>query len=611
MKSPSSIRVSLVLYCTTLLALALASVSVLGYRTAMGGLESRRAATRQLHETQFFDRCRDCEETMDNELLGQAQTLARLVQFQLDFRRLRNREVTLFGLISIPQNSYLSTPVWLAGVGRGPVAMELFRRNTVEVRLDPAELLRQGEDNIAEYYHIKTSWGASNLSTSLNGVPLDQDLQRFAPNQALYWEFDKTNHSSGRLVRRVRLKTSAQSLVPFRPTRRSGQDNQGSNNQGSNKRGDRPDPSPTRAERMDRGDAMRSSLYIECAQDYSRYEAKMDEFRVRRDEELFQTDNEIDQALASLRRELTLVGALGFLAATIGLLAILRVGLHPLAKLSEAVSLISPKDFQLKIDHSHLPKELKPIALRLEETLKQLGRAFDREKQATADISHELRTPLAAMLTTCELALRKSRTAEEYREFLTDCQGAGLQMNRAVERLLTLARLDAGVDAFRASLVDINQISADCVNQVGNLADASGIELKLDTSGIAKVSTDPDKLSEVLMNLLHNAIQYNKSGGTVTLRTRQLDDHAEISVIDTGIGIPAEYRERIFERFFRMDPSRTSDGMNSGLGLSIVKGFVELMGGAIMVESSPGAGSTFRLILPLAIERKAKSVPVI
>lgn len=607
MKSPSSIRLSLVLYCTTLLALALASVSVLGYRTAMGGLESRRAATRQFHETQFFDRCRDSEETMDNELLGQAQTLARLVQFQLDFRRLRNRELTLFGMISIPQNSYFTTPVWLAGVGRGPVAMELFRRNTVEVRLDPAELLRQGEDNIAEYYHIKTSWGASNLSSSLNGIPLDEELQRFAPNQALYWEFDKTNHSSGRLVRRVRLKTSAQSLVPFRPARRPGTETPPP----PGNRGDRPDPPPALRPERERPDALRSSLYIECAQDFSRYEAKVDEFRVRRDEEILQTDAEVDQALASLRRELTLVGALGFLAATIGLLAILRVGLLPLAKLSEAVSLISPQDFQLKIDHSHLPKELKPIALRLEETLKQLGRAFDREKQATADISHELRTPLAAMLTTCELALRKSRTAEEYREFLTDCQGAGMQMNRAVERLLTLARLDAGVDAFRASLVDINQIATDCVDQVRNLAEANGIHLGLDTSGIAKVSTDPDKLSEVLLNLLHNAIQYNKSGGTVTLRTRQLEDHAEISVIDTGIGIPAEFRERIFERFFRMDPSRTSDGMNSGLGLSIVKGFVELMGGAITVESIPGAGSTFKLILPLARERKVKSAPVI
>ena len=610
MKSPLSIRLSLVLYCTTLLALALASVSVLGYRTAMGGLESRRAATRQLHETQFFDRCRDCEETMDNELLGQAQTLARLVQFQLDFRRLRNRELALLGMISIPQNAYFSMPVWLAGVGRGPVAMELFRRNTVEVRLDPAELLRQGEDNIAEYYHIKTSWGASNLSASLNGIPLDGELQRFAPNQALYWEFDKTNHSSGRLVRRVRLKTSAQSLASFRPTRRSGTDN-GQRGSGGDRTESTTTPRSERTERTDRPDALRSSLYIECAQDYSRYEAKMDEFRSRRDEEIFQTDTEVDQALASLRRELTLVGALGFFAAAIGLLAILRVGLLPLAKLSEAVSLISPKDFQLRIDHSHLPKELKPIGLRLEETLKQLGRAFDREKQATADISHELRTPLAALLTTCELALRKSRSPEEYREFLADCQGAGIQMNRAVERLLTLARLDAGVDAFRAALVDINQIARDCVDQVRNLAESGGIQLEVDLTGISKVSTDPDKLSEVLLNLLHNAIQYNKSGGMVTLRTREWEGHAEISVIDTGIGIPAEYRERIFERFFRMDPSRTSDGMNSGLGLSIVKGFVDLMGGAISVESAPGNGSIFRLILPLAHELKAKSVPAI
>ena len=95
MKSHSSIRLSLVLYCTTLLALALASVSVLGFRTAMGGLESRRTATKQLHETQFIDRCQAFEETIDHELLGQAQTLAKLVQFQIDFQRLRIRDLSL------------------------------------------------------------------------------------------------------------------------------------------------------------------------------------------------------------------------------------------------------------------------------------------------------------------------------------------------------------------------------------------------------------------------------------------------------------------------------------------------------------------------------------
>ncbi len=605
MKSHSSIRLSLVLYCTILLALALASVSVLGYRTAMGGLESRRSATKQLHETQFTDRCQTLEETMDHELLGQAQTLAKLVQFQMDFQRLRNRDLSLLGLLSIPQNAHLSIPVWLAAVGRGPISMELFRRNTVELRVDPNELLRQDEAQVAEYYHVKASWGASTMSTSLKGVPLDPNLILFAPNQALFWEFDKTQLPSGKPVRRVRLKTSAQSLVSFRPPRRPGPE------------GNRPPSTPcgtsNPAGRNDppRTEAFRSSLFIECAQDLARFEGQVAEFSARKNDEFNQTDAEIDQALSTLKSELTLVGGLGFLAAAIGLLVLLRVGLLPLEKLSEAVRLVSPKDFRLNINHSHLPLELRPIALRLEETLAQLGRAFDREKQATADISHELRTPLAALITTCELALRKSRSTEEYREFLTDCHEAGIQMNRAVERLLTLARIDAGVDAFRASLVDANRIASDCVDQVRNLAKANGIQLKLETASTGRISTDPDKLAEVLLNLLHNAIQYNRPGGTVTLRTRQLPDHTEISVIDTGLGIPPEFRERIFERFFRMDPSRTSDGMNSGLGLSIVKGFVELMGGAILVESVPNQGSTFKLILPQALEQKPKSSPVL
>ena len=605
MKSHSSIRLSLVLYCTTLLALALASVSVLGFRTAMGGLESRRTATKQLHETQFIDRCQAFEETMDHELLGQAQTLAKLVQFQIDFQRLRIRDLSLLGLVSIPQNAHFSAPIWLAAVGRGPISIELFRRTTVELRVDPDELLRQDEMQIAEYYHVKASWGASTMSTSLKGIPLDPNLILFAPNQVLFWEFDKTQLPSGKIVRRVRLKTSAQSLVSFRPPRRPSAE------------GPRPPTNPFGSNnppgRSDgpRTEAFRSSLYIECAQDYARYESQVTEFSARKNEEIFQTDAEIDHALSTLKSELTLVGGLGFLAASIGLLVLLRVGLLPLAKLSEAVRLVSPKDFRLNIDHSHLPLELRPIALRLEETLAQLGRAFDREKQATADISHELRTPLAALITTCELALRKSRSTEEYREFLTDCHDAGIQMNRAVERLLTLARIDAGVDAFRASLVDTNRIASDCVDQVQNLAKANGIQLKLETAGTGRISTDPDKLAEVLLNLLHNAIQYNRPGGTVTLKTRQLADHTEISVIDTGLGIAPEFRERIFERFFRMDPSRTSDGMNSGLGLSIVKGFVELMGGAILVESVPNQGSTFKLILPLAIAQKQKSAPVL
>ena len=114
-----------------------------------------------------------------------------------------------------------------------------------------------------------------------------------------------------------------------------------------------------------------------------------------------------------------------------------------------------------------------------------------------------------------------------------------------------------------------------------------------------RLTTDPDKLREVLNNLLHNAIQYNRPEGQIELRVARSNGHVELAVSDTGIGIPAQARDLIFERFYRADPSRTGDGLNAGLGLAIVKEYVELMGGTVRVESEEGRGSTFRIVLPV------------
>src|SRR5207248_4580931 len=116
------------------------------------------------------------------------------------------------------------------------------------------------------------------------------------------------------------------------------------------------------------------------------------------------------------------------------------------------------RDFHLPFDARRMPRELLPIHDHLTETLEQLKRAFSREKQATADISHELRTPLAALLTTIDVTLRKQRSADEYREALEDCRASGQQINQAVERLLALARLDAGVDRVRRQTIDATDV---------------------------------------------------------------------------------------------------------------------------------------------------------
>jgi two-component system, OmpR family, heavy metal sensor histidine kinase CusS len=137
------------------------------------------------------------------------------------------------------------------------------------------------------------------------------------------------------------------------------------------------------------------------------------------------------------------------------------------------------------------------------------------------------------------------------------------------------------------------------------LAEAKGLRLSVVNGCPAAdaespmLKTDPDKLREVLNNLLHNAIQYNRPDGRIDLVVGRDDGNVRVEVRDTGIGIDPEARERIFERFFRADPSRACDGMNAGLGLAIVKEYVELMGGHISVESAPGQGSTFRVELPV------------
>ena len=208
--------------------------------------------------------------------------------------------------------------------------------------------------------------------------------------------------------------------------------------------------------------------------------------------------------------------------------------------------------------------------------------------------------PLAALLTTTEVALRKARSPEEYREIIQDCRSSCQQMSRLVERLLALSRLDAGVDRMRTQEVDAAELVEQCAGMVRPLAEARGLQLLVHRNGPTPATLDADKLREVVTNLLHNAIEYNRPDGSIDLAVRGDNGDVRVEVRDTGIGIAPEHRSRIFERFYRSDPSRQSEGLHAGLGLAIVKGYIDLMGGSIDVDSTVGQGSTFRVRLPVA-----------
>ncbi|MDB5313941.1 MAG: senX3 [Gemmataceae bacterium] len=319
-----------------------------------------------------------------------------------------------------------------------------------------------------------------------------------------------------------------------------------------------------------------------------------------RDDQLAQVREETRTDLAQLRGRLGLIGGVTFLALVLGGWVFVARGLAPLRKLSDAVSRVSERDFRLPVSGEELGRELAPIHARLNQTLDLLRRAFAREKQAVADISHELRTPIASLLATIDVSLRKPRSPDQYRATLEDCRAIARQLGNLVERIMTLASLDAGTTRTAVVRTDPAELAAECAAVIRPLAEAHGLTFALAVDSPPELDTDPDKLREVLMNLLHNAVEYNRPGGRVDLSARAAGGALVFEVRDTGIGMPPEMQGKIFERFFRADSSRHATGVHAGLGLAIVKEYVGRLNGTVTVESTPDVGSTFRVTFPVA-----------
>jgi heavy metal sensor kinase len=486
----------------------------------------------------------------------------------------------------------VQTPIWLAECLKGPLSSRIYRLSTGEVELNESDLPSHPDGPIVEYFQVTTEWGNTWRSHSMDyeDHSFAAGPEEFALTGLFQSRFDDLEMPSGVQVRRVTLKAPVVRFVfryqgdnrPNRPTSESSPP--------------RSSPPISLTERI--AESTTPAFLIHVAATTVRRDTQLHQFLLERDAEIANVEVESAEALALVRYRLLSVALFTFAATLVGGFALVRLGLSPLQRLSEAVSRVSEKDMRLQFDEPRVPNELRPIVERLSQTLKQLEQAFVREKQATADISHELRTPLAALLTTTEVGLRKNRSAEEYRQLLVDCRSIGQQLSQQVERLLALARLDAGVDRLRTQEVDAAQVARQCADLVRPLAQARELTLEVHNDGPACLTTDADKLREVLTNLLHNAIEYNRPGGRVDVGVTPTNGCLNLIVRDTGIGMSPETQQHIFQRFYRADPSRHDAGLHAGLGLAIVKGYVDLMGGTIAVESVPEQGTTFRLNLP-------------
>ena len=248
--------------------------------------------------------------------------------------------------------------------------------------------------------------------------------------------------------------------------------------------------------------------------------------------------------------------------------------------------------------------ELRGLSETLNAMLARIEASVKRLTQFTADASHDLRTPVALIRTSAELALRRPRTDDEYRETLSRILATSEETTHLIENLLTLARADAGATELHFTDIDLVPHLEKLAQEAGILAAGKGIQVSSElASGPVRVSADPAAIERLLLIVIENAIKYTPSGGKIDVILSNGAGNARIEIRDSGIGISDKDLPHIFERFYRADQARSRETGGSGLGLAIARWIVDLHGGLIEAQSTLGNGSVIRITLPSAANR--------
>ncbi len=294
---------------------------------------------------------------------------------------------------------------------------------------------------------------------------------------------------------------------------------------------------------------------------------------------------------------------------------LVRLGLRPLEDVERTADSIAAGDLDQRVPGADQPTEVGRLARALNVMLERIQAAFSARvasesrlrqneqhlRQFVADASHELRTPIAAVSAYAELFERGgSQHSEDLPRIVSGIRTETARMDRLVNDLLTLARLDEGVPMEMAP-VELVALASEAVRT----ATAVGPEwpVRFSATRPVEVTGDKDRLRQVLDNLLANVRAHTPPGTTATVHVDLLGDQAQIEVRDTGPGMPDEEARRVFERFYRADPSRTRTGGGSGLGLSIVAAIVSAHGGTVSAASSPGEGLVVTVLIPVSAVR--------
>jgi two-component system, OmpR family, sensor kinase len=303
----------------------------------------------------------------------------------------------------------------------------------------------------------------------------------------------------------------------------------------------------------------------------------------------------VDNALRQLRLVLVVGGAAAILGSAVVGRLLAAQALRPIDAITRTALAISrADDLGKRISRVGPQDEVGRLATTFNIMLDRLEGLFRAQQRFIADISHELRTPLTTIRGNVDL-LRRMNNVDK--PSLDAMQAETERMTRMVGDLLLLAQADAGLP-IRRERVELDTLMLEVFRQARLLAD--GIEVSIREEDQATILGDGDRIKQLMLNLVDNAIKYTSKGGKVTLGLRRADGWAALTIADTGIGIPPQDLPHVFERFYRVDKARSRAAGGTGLGLSIVQWIAQAHGGRIDVQSELGKGTTFTVWLPLA-----------
>jgi two-component system, OmpR family, sensor kinase len=304
----------------------------------------------------------------------------------------------------------------------------------------------------------------------------------------------------------------------------------------------------------------------------------------------------------TLRRLATLLafGIIGGLvvAAFVGAL-LARSALAPIDRVTQSARGIAHSgDLSRRVEQRKTHDEVGRLATTFNEMLARIEELFRSQQRFVADMSHELRSPLTTIRGNLDLLRRGAFENNQERDAsLAAIDSESARMQRMVQDLLLLAQADAGVE-LRKQPIELDTLLLDVYRQARMMA--NGVKVSLGCEDQAQVLGDPDRLKQLFINLIDNAIKYTPNGGEVKLSFERDTEWVRVAVADTGAGIPEQDLPKIFDRFYRVDKARSRENGGAGLGLAIVKWVVDAHGGKIDVESQRGKGTIFTVWLPLA-----------